>query len=460
MASITIGPSASSGYPLASDNVFGPPSTADVTYTYGFTGPTGELSGSSSDEEYFYYSYATGLTYFYINWSAEIAPPTTTIMYFDLKNVYGYGGINFYYGQIFGSAYQIRTDGITYVANTPFLISEYHGHGSSGPLFTEGLRTFDEAYPATVLALADTITNLSSTGAVLTGYAGADTILGGAGNDTLDGGTGRDSLTGGLGDDTYYVDYGDRIVELAGEGFDTVFTASTFVAPAGASIERVVATGSGAVAITGNGSAMDLVGNSGINTLDDGGGASTLSGGANVDVYWVRNAATVVTELAGEGYDTVKTDLAAYTLTDNVEVLIHVGAGAFSGIGNGLSNVLTGGGGADTLSGAGGTDVLTGGGGSDLFVFGGTGLGADRVTDFVQGSDHIGLGAAGFGLATLADVVLVVGDALATVGQATLRYYANGALSFDANGGSGAGSVLFATLDGHPSLAISDFVLV
>lgn len=460
MASVTIGSDASSGYALASDNVFGPPSTANVTYTYGFTGPVGSLKSSSSDDEYFYYAYDLGLAYFYVNWSAEIAPPTTTIMYFDLKDVYGYGGLNFYYGQIFGSAYQIRTDGMTYVADSPFLISEYQGHGSSGPLLTQGLRTFDAAYPATALARADTITNLSSTGALLTGYGGSDTILGGVGNDTLDGGTGRDSLTGGLGDDSYYVDYGDRVVELAGEGFDTVFTAGTYVTPSSTSIERVVATGLGAVAITGNGSAMELVGNSGINVLDDGGGAVTLSGGANVDLYWVRNAASFVIEQASEGYDTVKTDLSAYVLPDNVEVLIHVGASVFVGAGNDLSNLLVGGAGSDTLNGAGGADVLTGGTGGDLFIFDGPGPAVDRVTDFMTGEDFIGLSAQGFGLATLAGLQFVVGDSQALVGQATLRYYANGALSFDANGGSSAGAVLFAMIDGHASLAVTDFVLV
>jgi Ca2+-binding RTX toxin-like protein len=42
------------------------------------------------------------------------------------------------------------------------------------------------------------------------------------GNDTLDGGAGNDSLIGGLGDDTYVLETGDVIVELAGQGSDTV----------------------------------------------------------------------------------------------------------------------------------------------------------------------------------------------------------------------------------------------
>jgi serralysin len=79
-----------------------------------------------------------------------------------------------------------------------------------------------------------------------------------------------------------------------------------------------------------------------------------------------------VIENAGEGTDTVRTDLGLYDLTANVENLTYTGAGAFTGTGNALDNVITGGTGADVLNGAGGNDTLLGGGGSDLLI-GGTG---------------------------------------------------------------------------------------
>ena len=70
--------------------------------------------------------------------------------------------------------------------------------------------------------------------------------------------------------------------------------------------------------------------------------------------------------------------------------------------GNDAANVLNGGGGADVIKGLGGNDVLiggtgvdtlTGGAGSDRFVFQGAGVGNDRITDFVKGTDKIDLDA-------------------------------------------------------------------
>ncbi|NEK20789.1 hypothetical protein GR257_39480, partial [Rhizobium leguminosarum] len=72
-------------------------------------------------------------------------------------------------------------------------------------------------------------------------------------------------------------------------------------------------------------------------------------GGAGDDTYVVDNAGDVVTENAGEGNDTVKTALAAYTLGANVENLVYTGTAAFAGTGNELANAITGGAGADTL---------------------------------------------------------------------------------------------------------------
>ncbi len=70
-------------------------------------------------------------------------------------------------------------------------------------------------------------------------------------------------------------------------------------------------------------------------------------------------------EAAGGGTDTVLTNLATYTLGANVENLTYTGAVAFTGTGNTLANVITGGAGADTLTGgantAGGVDTLIGG---------------------------------------------------------------------------------------------------
>lgn len=84
---------------------------------------------------------------------------------------------------------------------------------------------------------------------------------------------------------------------------------------------------------------------------------------------------------AGGAADAVFTAGVAFTLSANVENLTYTGAGAFSGVGNGLDNIisggdggatLNGGGGADTLIGGAGVDNLSGGGGND-WLFGGAG---------------------------------------------------------------------------------------
>ena len=64
----------------------------------------------------------------------------------------------------------------------------------------------------------------------LLGAAGSDYLNGGAGNDWLDGGTGADSMNGGASNDTFMVDNaGDRTVEVAGGGIDTVRSGITWM---------------------------------------------------------------------------------------------------------------------------------------------------------------------------------------------------------------------------------------
>ncbi|RTM05627.1 MAG: glycosyl hydrolase family protein, partial [Bradyrhizobiaceae bacterium] len=207
-------------------------------------------------------------------------------------------------------------------------------------------------------------------GATLNATSSVTTVIGSGGNDTLNAGPGTDTLIGGGGNDTYTVNgSADQVIELARGGFDVVnVSAASWTATAGSEIEKVFAAGTANVNLTGNGLAIELDGNSGINTLDDAGGAAVLVGGQGNDTYVVRNAATVVTEKSGEGTDTVKTTLASYTLGANLENLTFIGTGNFYGAGNGLANIITGGAGNDTLVGGGGAARLVGGAGNDSYI--------------------------------------------------------------------------------------------
>ncbi|WP_036992890.1 calcium-binding protein, partial [Metapseudomonas furukawaii] len=242
----------------------------------------------------------------------------------------------------------------------------------------------------------------------LSGGAGNDVLRGNAGSDLLVGGTGIDMMFGGAGNDFYYVDNAaDGVTESSGEGQDMVRTTlSSYTL--GANVEHLVYTGSGS--FTGIGNALDntiisgsgddllnggagndvLRGNEGSNLLVGGAGIDMMFGGTGNDFYYVDNVADVVTDLAGEGLDLVRTTLSSYTLGAGIEHLAYIGAGSFTGNGNGSANTIFGGNGNDTLNGGAGNDVLvggqgadtlTGGTGVDIFMFG-AGFGNDRVMDF------------------------------------------------------------------------------
>jgi Ca2+-binding RTX toxin-like protein len=221
-----------------------------------------------------------------------------------------------------------------------------------------------------------------------TGNALANILAGGAGDDTLAGLGGADTLTGGAGNDAYTVeDAGDRVVELAGGGADTVTALVDH--NLAAEVEVLVLSGT-AHRGTGNALANLLVGTDGADTLDGGLGADTLVGGAGDDVHVVDNAGDLVIEAAGGGHDLVRAAI-GYTLGGDVEDLLLTGI-ALAGTGNALDNAITGGAGADTLDGAAGADTLAGGGGNDLYrvdhagdlVIEAAGGGADTVITTVD----------------------------------------------------------------------------
>ncbi|MDB5998808.1 MAG: Ig family protein, partial [Rhizobacter sp.] len=252
--------------------------------------------------------------------------------------------------------------------------------------------------------------------------------------DLLDGAAGNDWLEGGLGDDVYRVDSaGDRVVESANQGLDTVQSSIGFTL--GNNLEDLVLVGAAAVNGTGNGLANHLTGNTANNTLDGGLGADTLQGGAADDTYLVDNAQDQVMERANEGADTVRASV-SHVLSAEVENLVLTGSVGLAGTGNAADNrleanevkpaglfpwmltlagagstgsslygmggndVLQGAASADTLDGGTGDDQLFGAGGADK-LFGGAGNDrldgndGDDVLDGGDGNDTLD-GGAGF----------------------------------------------------------------
>ncbi|UXN76066.1 hypothetical protein N8D56_25505 (plasmid) [Devosia sp. A8/3-2] len=178
-------------------------------------------------------------------------------------------------------------------------------------------------------------------------------------------------MVGGTGNDIYVVDNGgDVVVEAAGEGTDLVRSSASYAL--GANVENLTLIGTEAINGTGNELDNVITGNTAANTLDGGSGNDTLAGGAGDDTYIIDAAGDVVTELAGEGTDLVRSSL-TYIPGAHVENLTLTGTAGINGTGNALDNELVGNEAANVLMGGDGNDVLRGGGGADV-LNGGSGF--------------------------------------------------------------------------------------
>ncbi|MBW8882111.1 MAG: calcium-binding protein, partial [Asticcacaulis sp.] len=242
----------------------------------------------------------------------------------------------------------------------------------------------------------------------LYGGAGSDDLRGMGGNDFLNGNSGADLMLGGLGDDTYSVEtVGDRAIEYAGEGTDTVRASVAFTL--GANVENLTLVGSGdligrgndlANVLTGNAGANVLVGLGGNDRISGGAGADRMYGGMGDDTFYVDDINDKVLEAGGEGNDRVYSSVTFWVYNQSIETVILTGTTAIDGNGNSLNNSLFGNAGANHLNGASGddkldgglgNDSLTGGGGSDIFFFS-LNTGQDVISDFrAPGNDRINL---------------------------------------------------------------------
>ena len=254
------------------------------------------------------------------------------------------------------------------------------------------------------LATQDTLLGYSGDD-FLYGYAGPDILYGGHGNDLLDGGGDKDRMYGGKGDDTYRVNSaGDLVVELPGEGIDSVEASGHFVLPdnvenitalegviglrlTGNSMDNAIAGGSrddtlsgmgGNDYLRGNDGDDRLLGGAGDDVLVGGEGRNTLSGGMGDDRYLVTSRLDKLKEYSGAGLDTVVTTV-DFTLPHFVEIetiIARSNAGSIDLTGNNSNNLLRGNDKANVLRGRDGDDSLRGEGGNDTLD---GGPGADRL---------------------------------------------------------------------------------
>lgn len=264
------------------------------------------------------------------------------------------------------------------------------------------------------------------------GTAGADTLVGNAGANTLDGRGGADTMTGRTGDDTYIVDNaGDKAIELPGGGYDTVQSAVTYTLPE--NVEALVLTGTANINATGNAERNRLRGNSGNNRLDGGAEADDMAGGKGNDVYVVDDQLDTVTELAGEGTDTVQSSV-SWTLGDHLENLTLTGSGHVNGTGNAMANTLTGNAGDNVLDGGQGADRMAGGAGNDTYY-------VDSTSDVVTEAADMGIDtvytSVNLTLAANVENGMLVGRAVTLTGNALDNTLVGNALANTLNGGAG-----------------------
>ncbi len=187
-----------------------------------------------------------------------------------------------------------------------------------------------------------TISGLDSDGDILLGTPGAD---------TLDGGIGADTMTGFAGNDSYAVDNaGDTVVEVAGEGNDTIRTAVSYTLAAGLSVETLTTTnaaGLGAIDLAGNEIDNRIEGNDGVNLiaghggedllygngggdgLTGGAGNDLLDGGAGIDTAFFAGSPGFTDTLVGW----VATSFEGSDILRNVEIAVE---------GSGQRNLLVG----------------------------------------------------------------------------------------------------------------------
>ncbi|MCE2933200.1 MAG: calcium-binding protein [Hyphomicrobiales bacterium] len=310
---------------------------------------------------------------------------------------------------------------------------------------------------------------------VLYGGAGSDLLMGGAGDDQLSGGEGADMMYGGTGNDTYFVDdVGDMVVELGGEGIDTVV--STFSYTLGANLEVLRLSGTENIYGRGNELNNSIHGNSGNNNLYGAGGDDSISGWDGDDIIgggpgndWLSggNGIDLLTYKVGTTTG-VNVDLAVTARQDTggggkdlVFGFENLEGTFFNDrlFGDSGDNKIAGLSGNDYIRGRAGNDDITAGDGADTVRLEAAGAanGVDRIRGFESGVDKLEFSAAEYhSSAGFTSGKVAVGAGAQFIFDTQLD-----TLSYDADGAGGSAAVLianFATLSAD--IQATDLVFV
>jgi len=231
----------------------------------------------------------------------------------------------------------------------------------------------------------------------LYGEAGADTLIGGDGRDVLYGGAGADSFSGGDNDDTLYIDAEDILADIDGGGQSYLGDQAMIEGPGGVNLDLFATDIERATGGAGQDTLYATGMTAGV-SLDGGGDADTLIGGAGDDTFTIDGDDILNGEIkGGGGFDQA-------TVVSSSGVNLDVGdADLDKVVGSAYGDTLNASGSAEsvTLDGNGGVDQLIGGTGSDLlkidaddflaggWVHGGDGAGVDTAQ--VQGDAGVNL---------------------------------------------------------------------
>lgn len=359
------------------------------------------------------------------------------------NNLESYGGADTLYGGGGIDTLQGGDGNDVYVVNDAGDLIVEKANGSLGG--------YDHVFAGVSYTLSAQVEEITLTGtANLTavGNTGTNTLNGNVGHNVLNGGAGADRMKGGLGNDIYYVDHSqDAVIEVAGEGIDTIISSISIsvASPLAADVENLYLVdpanpqdplakwakdGAGNQLnnlIVGNSTDNKLYGYGGSDTLIGGAGNDTLDGGdGNDTAQYSGNRANYTITAVGAG-KTIAGGTAGSDTLLNIEVLQFAdgklvgdtwvpnpvapapvtpppppppvntgnevvvrkgssGRDTLNGQDN-IDNVMKGLGGNDTLKGRGGNDRLYGGTGNDK-VYGESGddrVYGDSGNDYVNG---------------------------------------------------------------------------